>query len=1824
MGGPITRPLETSERQRCVKFSTLVDVLRWRALHQADRRAYTFLVNDGEKEISLSYGELDRRARAIGVLLQQIGAAGEHVLLLYPPGLEYIAAFFGCLYAGGIAVPSYPPRLNRPDSRLRAIVSDAQATVALATTHILSNAERRFAHTPELGSLHWLATDTLANDSSANSEQALAEEWRDPAITGETLAFLQYTSGSTAAPKGVMVSHENILHNERMIQQAFGLTEQSTVVGWLPVYHDMGLIGNVLQPLYAGSHCVLMSPMDFLQQPLRWLKAISHYQAHTSGGPNFAYDICVRKIAPEQRAPLDLSSWEVAFNGAEPVRHQTLERFATAFAPCGFRREAFYPCYGLAEATLFVSGGLKSAPPVLYTLRGLELERDRIVMTTAGDKDGRTLVGCGRTWSDQEIVVVDPESSTRRPSNRIGEIWVRGPNVARGYWNRPDETEHSFRAYLADTGEGPFLRTGDLGFLRDGELFITGRIKDLIIIRGRNHYPQDIELTVVESHPALRSGCGAAFSVDVDDEERLVIAQELERDHRKADVDEVARAIRQAVAENHELQVHAVVLLKPTRIPKTSSGKIRRRACRAAFLAGGLDAIGVSVLDDVPPSPDADALSRDALLTETLLAMPPRQRHQLLERYLRKQVARSTKVPLSRLDTRQPLSTLGLDSLMAVELRHNLETDLGVLLPVETLLQTSSIAQLATHVADRLATPERDSQTWPILPVSRDGELLLSFAQQRLWFLDQLEPGNPAYNLPVVVRLGGRLDVAALINSVNEIVRRHQALRTTFTTVNGRPTQVIAPLLTVNVPLVDIGRLPRDERDTEARRLIAEEAKQPFDLTRGPLLRVTLLRVDEEEHLFLLTMSHIVSDGWSMGVFGRELAMLYGAFSTGKPSPLPELSIQYADFAHWQRHWLQDEVLDTQITYWKQQLDADLPPLDLPTAHPRPAIQTFRGTRQSLLLSRDLTGALKTLSRQQECTLFMTLLAAFKIVLHRYSGQDDIVVGSPVAGRNRARTSELIGFFLNTLVLRTDLSGDPTFLELLERTRQVALEAFANQDVPFERVLEELRPQRDLSHTPLFQVFFNMFNFPHKEPELPGLTAELVPPPEAVALFDLTLYVEEQDENIKLDLVYNTDLYDRAQMTAMLEQLDHLLAQIVKRPKERIAQYSLVTTTAVGILPDPVETLNSDWVGSVYDKFSHQARRVPERLAVVDSHGAWTYEELDARGNQLANYLHAHGIQPRDVVAVYGHRSGSLAWALLGVLKAGAAFTILDPAYPASRLIDCLRQAEPRGWIQLDAAGSLPRALEDFASSLPCRLELSRRAAPGLLVNHSTHDPGVAVGADDLAYVAFTSGSTGRPKGILGTHRPLAHFLQWHHETFGLDQSDRFSMLSGLAHDPLLRDIFTPLWLGATLYIPDPENMKSPDWLVGWMKDKEINVIHLTPAVGQLLAGTTRTLTTATDKRPVLPSLRYAFFGGDVLTRRDVARLHELAPSVTCVNFYGTTETPQAMGYFVVPGHNVPPDGRLREIVPLGHGIEGAQLLVLSTSRQLAGVGEVGEIVIRTPYLTRGYVGDDALTRERFITNREGGERGGDRQYRTGDLGRYLPDGNVEFLGRDDHQVKLRGFRIELQEVEAVLGQHPTVREAVVAAQDTGRLPGDKQLVAYVLPAPDQTPTVGVLGRFLREKLPDYMVPSILVVLDALPLTPNGKVERRALPRPQGFYPGTEAAYTAPRTRIERTVATVWQEALGVEKVGIHDNFFDLGGHSLLLAQVQSRLQTMFDRDVPMVKMFQYPTISALAEYLNRQQGEQLSLQQSHDRAQARKKAIKQHRRFRQQYRATK
>ena len=1748
----------------------LVDLLCWRALHQPAKTAYIFLRDGESEEVRVTYGELDQQARAIAARLQRRIAPGERALLLYPPGLEYISAFFGCLYAGVIAVPAYPPRRNQSLLRLQAIIDDAQATVSLTNASILNRIEPFLSENQSLAALDWWIGEHPAS--------GIEDEWQKPPLSRDTLAFFQYTSGSTATPRGVMLTHGNLLSNEYAIQNVFRQTENAVVVGWLPLYHDMGLIGNVLQPLLVDGQCILMSPSAFLQRPVRWLEAISRYRATTSGGPNFAYDLCVRKITAAQRATLDLSSWIVAFNGAEPIRAATLKKFAETFAPQGFRETAFHPCYGLAEATLLVSGLRDARTPVVKAFESHALKQHRVLETHDEDKTARSLVSCGRPIPGHQLIIVDPQTLTECPASQVGEIWVSGPSVADGYWNKPEETDHVFHAYLADSGDGPFLRTGDLGFLLDGEVFITGRRKSLIIIRGINHYPQDIELTVENCHPSLRPGCGAAFSVDVGREERLVVVQEIERG-QSPEFNQIAETIRAAIALNHEIQVHAVVFIKSSSIPKTSSGKIQRHACRAAYLERRLEILAEW----------HEAISKDnELATQQALSEPPLAQTSTpaeIEYWLRVQVALKAAVAPEKIDIHRSIVRYGLDSLSAVELAHSIETHFGVAMPMSALLEDQTISVLAGVIhAMRQGVqdnkPPLPAVTLPVHPISR--------GQKALWFLHQMTPTNGTYNIFGAVRIVSPLDVAALRVAFEALIVRHSVLRTNFKTEDGKPVALVHEGASVDWQEEEAGTW--DEQVLKARLLA--EAHRPFDLEEGPLLRVNLFRRSERDHVLLLTAHHLIADLWSFAVIIEELGVLYSAAQRNHPTNLPALPWSYVDYVSWQEEMLLSTEGKRHWDYWSQKLAGELPLLDRLFDRPRPLVQTYDGDSHSFKIDAMVTRKLKVLA--QDATLYMTLLAAFQLLLHRYTQQKDIIVGSPTSGRVTHKLAGLVGYFVNPVALRVKLEQTWAFTTLLNHVCQVVLEAFEHQDYPFALLVERLQPERDASHSPLFQVAFVLQKAQLSGVE--GLTALLMgeggkrldlgelkmkslPLKPRTSQFDLTLTMAEVGEELIASFQYNTALFDATTIRRLAGHLETLLQSIVDNPSLPISSLPLLTEverhqllTEWAILPGG----NSLPEQCLHEQFEERVRENPERIALSFAGEEMSYGELNARANQVARLLRRRGIDKESRVGLCLERSLELVIGVLGILKAGAAYVPVDPRYPRERREFMLREVQAE--VLLTDSRSLWTAELRPANGLAGEPEiicLDREEAA--LAEEERSNLKLAVSAEQLAYVIYTSGSTGEPKGVGIAHGNVSQLLAGTAAEFQFSAADVWTLFHSIAFDFSVWELWGALANGGRLVIVPYEVSRSAEQFHELLEQAGVSVLNQTPtAFGQLMEVDREKGETS------LASLRVVIFGGEALAlgslREWVERHGDEQPQL--VNMYGITETTVHVTYRRVRAVDVEEGSRSL----LGRGIRGWEVYVLDEERELVPVGVAGEIYVGGAGLARGYLNRAELTAERFVPH-PFSEEAGARLYRSGDVARWRASGELEYVGRADAQVKVRGYRIELGEVEAGLRSHEWVREAVVVVREEQA--GDKRLVAYVVPDRKHSLLVSELRAFLSQSLPEYMIPAMFIFLDHLPLTVNGKLDRAALPTPEEAKAASAEDFCPPETEVERLLASIWEQVLVVDRVGIHDNFFELGGDSILSMQIVARANQAGLSLRPQ-EIFQHQTIAELAPLIKK------------------------------------
>ncbi|MEV0493745.1 non-ribosomal peptide synthetase [Streptomyces atratus] len=1035
----------------------------------------------------------------------------------------------------------------------------------------------------------------------------------------------------------------------------------------------------------------------------------------------------------------------------------------------------------------------------------------------------------------------------------------------------------------------------------------------------------------------------------------------------------------------------------------------------------------------------------------------------------------------------------------------------------------------------------------------------LSVLQRGTWFLEQLRPHNPGYIVPGAARIVGPLDAAVLRAAVAEIVRRHEALRTTFRVEDGVPVQVVHHELTVDIPEIDL----RDESftDAERQRQIDEALAEPLDIATGPLLRVRLLRTGADESVLVTAMHHLVSDRWSTAVFLFELSELYEAFAAGLPSPLPELEIQYGDFSDWQHQQLAEDAWDEDLAYWRQHLDGAPSALDLPTDWPRPAVQGFNGRSIPVELPASLMRTLGALAGRHGATPYMALLAVLQVLLHRHSGQDDIVVGVPTAQRDRAEVEPLIGYFVNTLAIRADLSGNPSFTTVLARVRDACLGAYAHQDVPFELVVAGLKLARDLSRPPLCQISFSYGREPVPPRALGGAHLSRLPVRSEGARFDLELQAFDSDGALTGWFEYDRDLFDEATVVRLAGRFCRLAEQAAARPDTPVDDFELLDDAERQLVLTDWNTTEHDWGtgGWVHQCFEERVRRHPDAEAVRYAGQSLTYDALNRRANRLAHRLLRHGVGPNVVVGVAMERSLDLVVSLLAVLKAGGAYTPLDLDLPAARLAAIAEDARPPVVL---THGSVP----DRLPPLDCPvLNVDDLAAE--LAAEPDDDPGVTVDGEDLAYVIFTSGSTGRPKGVMNVHAALRNRLLWMQDAYRLDASDRVLQKTPFSFDVSVWEFFWPLMTGATLVVARPGGHRDSGYLAGLIQDEAVTTLHFVPSMLQVF------LTEPVEK---CTSLRRVICSGEELTRdlhdrflaRSQAELH---------NLYGPTEAA-----IDVTAWHCRRDDADRRPVPIGRPIANTRLYVLDRRLRPVPAGVPGELHIGGRGLARGYLNRPDLTAERFIDDPfvPGG-----RIYRTGDLVRYRADGALEFLGRLDHQIKLRGLRIELGEIEAVLTTHEAVREAVVVARE--HAPGDVRLAAYVNCVGDTAPTAGDLATHLRRRLPEYMVPASFTVLESFPLTPSGKTDRKALPEPQSSRPDLESRFVAPRDRTEHALAEIWRELLGVERVGTRDNFFDLGGHSLLMAEFRTVLAASLGHELTMVELFQHPTIGSLAEYLS-------------------------------------
>jgi len=1053
------------------------------------------------------------------------------------------------------------------------------------------------------------------------------------------------------------------------------------------------------------------------------------------------------------------------------------------------------------------------------------------------------------------------------------------------------------------------------------------------------------------------------------------------------------------------------------------------------------------------------------------------------------------------------------------------------------------------------------TKTLDISRLTRRDLAPLSFAQQSLWFLDQLTPDSPMYNIPLILNLTGQLNVDALEQSLNEIVQRHEALRTTFVTVDGHPQQMISSQLPISLLIVNLENMADAVQKMKVRELINEEAQKPFDLARGPLIRTVLLQLSKTEYILLLTIHHIVFDGWSISILLKDLAALYEAFLTRRSLDLPELPIQYIDYAVWQRQWLQGHNLHIQIDYWRQRLSNVPSLLELPIDYPRLPQQSFQGANYRFALPKPLLRNLRYLGQREGVTLFMTLLAAFQTLLYRYTGQEDIIVGTPIAGRTREETEGLIGFFVNTLVLRTDFSGNPSFRNLLSRVREVALGAFAHQELPFERLVEELRPERNLSYNPLFQVMFVLQNALTETIHLSDLSMHLEDVDSETAKFDITFEVLETPNGLNGKVEYNTNLFKATTIMRMVENWRTLLESIAIDPEQSISSLQLLSKAEQQKLIEWNQTTtNYPKDRCIHQLFEEQVNHTPEAIATCFKGEQLSYQELNRRANQLAHYLQQLGVGPEVLVGFYVERSLEMVVGLLGILKAGGAYVPLDLTHPLQRLIFMLEDA------QFPVLLTQKRLIENLSAYTAHVICLDTEWE--IIAHEDDQNPISEVKASDMAYVIYTSGSTGKPKGVQVEHSGLVNYLSWAAKAYGSAEAGSFPLYSSLAFDLTITSLFLPLLTGNTILIQSSE-LNGADLVTAIAHVHDFQSAKFTPAHIELL------IQDAKLNGPGMKNLRHIIVGGEALSPELVKTWFIYYPQTILYNEYGPTEA--VVGCVVHKMTSI--DAFFdRHTVPIGRPIANTRIWILSAQQQIVPIGVKGEIYISGAGIARGYLNHPHLTAERFI---EHPSCPGERLYKTGDIALYRDNGVIEYCGRTDYQVKIRSFRIELGEIETVLARHPVVQECVLLVRED--VQGEKRLIAYVVPTHDQALSIYELRNFLKKLLPDYMVPSAFMMLETLPLTPNGKIDRSALPYPDQEMLERNEAFMAPRTSIEEILIDIWSQVLKIKQISVRDDFFALGGHSLLATQIISRIRERFHTELPLRYLFEAPTIADLA-----------------------------------------
>ncbi|MEO1409081.1 MAG: amino acid adenylation domain-containing protein [Bacteroidota bacterium] len=1679
-----------------IKHTSIRDSLyHWQ--QEVPQKPAFFFLDQGETiDQTTTYAELYQgaldRAQALHQALK--GQYQKPVLMLYPPGMEFIMAFLACQLSRTIAVPIFPPRSSRHLDRLVNVVLDSGATTVLTVAEEQGKIEEWIA---KFGAsfIQVIATDTL---------EPISEEVALELPRSEDVSFIQYTSGSTGRPKGVTITNENLMANELMIQKMSQLSPEDVLLNWLPFYHDMGLIGNILFNIYNGSTCYLMMPFDFIRKPVRWFRAISKYGVTVSGGPNFAYDLCVEKVEPTELNGVDLSRWKVAFNGSEPIRPETLEQFSAKFAPWGFQSEAFLPCYGMAEATLFVSGGGRKGFHIVDTKTWAAQSGER------GFESGsiERIVASGKIWWDDiDVQIVDPDTQAVCPAGRIGEVWISGKSVTKGYWRAE-------KPVLQSLNGRDYLPTGDLGTIHNNELFITGRIKEMIIIRGQNFYPYDIEKIVAQAHPAVNNNGVAAFAIEQDQEEKLILMIELKRDYlQDHDAEDIFRAVQKAVSNFLNIRAYDMLLLKPFEILRTSSGKIMRVKCRKKYLKGDFS--------EYPSK--RQLMEREATEADTVPAG-----REALQNLLATAVEQLIGEAPPADWTTAPLIDLGLDSLHLVSLSNTLFEAYGVEVDVGLLFEGATLADLEKALF-------RDDHQSDAAEAQVPEPGALSANQKSLWYLDHIHP-EQENNVGLFLEVRGPFQLADWTTALAQLIDRHASLRTSFHDRQGQLLGVVAEAAGA-VEVVSLPPLAPERLEVEL--LAAFNA--PLALDRSPALRLIVAERAPDHHAVALVTHHLHADGWSLVILLRELATLLRGAVLNAPPP------SYATFVAAEKAALQGPDFARALRYYQNLFELDFQQARfLQSSYPHRA-----NSGQGVLRFPMDRGPVQQLATELGVSPFLLLLGIYHWLLSIYHHTDTVVSASPVARREAGRWARTVGYFSNLQYLRSTVDHEGSFRDLVLALQAQFRESYAWQALPYARLVERVFDRQEVEKRNLLHQFLFTYQSLRAFPEYQKLYGEAgldcgamnwrsLDLPQQRNVFQLSLEVFDDGRQLWAYLKFQNPAAEGI-LTEFWENFQQLLQHLPQRVDEPLrtvrrlapAQEERVLAWSRG------SARSAPTSSHIVPAFEQSVRQHAERPALRFEGTSWTYEHLNRQANQLAHYLRERGeLEPEDLVGLRLEPSPWLIASLWAILKCGAAYVPIDPNYPADR----------QQWLAEDARCKLvidAALLETFQAQTEA---------------YATDNLELDLRGDQLAYVLYTSGTTGRPKGVLIEHHSLLDYSQTVVDHFALRAEDRVIQQSSISFDTMVEEVFPTLLVGGELLL-----------LRHGGKDLEA-LLHGIESEGATVLSTTPLVLDALNQKLTSPhQLRLLISGGDQLEDRHLTKF--LDWELPVYNTYGPTETTVCATYGKVDS--------AASARSIGRPITNKSVYLLARDGQLAPPGVEGELYIGGSGLARAYWQRPELTAKRFVVHPE--PKG--RVYRSGDIGRWWPSGEIEFLGRVDHQVKIRGHRIELAEIEYVLSAHPALSNALaVAAPLAGK---GKVLVAYYLPRAEVSPSD--LRQFLQSQLPSYMVPSYFLPIEQLPLSANGKIDRKVLVLPEELALLRQQNYVAPTNEVEEKLVAIWSEVLQLDpqQIGTQDDFFELGGESLLLMKVRNAVENHFGVKVEIATFLRAFNIQAIAAYLD-------------------------------------